>query len=60
MSILTHLSSAIIGLVRGENAKQKFLYVQQSKKAERRLKSFWQKNDLAPLDETGIRSFHSN
>ena len=60
MSILTHLSSAIIGLVRGENAKQKFLYVQQSKKAERRLKSFWQKNGLTQMDEAEIRSFHSN
>ena len=60
MTIFTHLSSAIIGLLRGENAKQKFLYIQQSKKAERRLKSFWQKNGLAPLDETEIRSLHSN
>jgi len=60
MSILTRLSSAIIGLLRGENARQRFLYIQQSKKEERRLKSFWQKNGLAPVDEAEIRSFHSN
>jgi hypothetical protein len=60
MSILTQLSSTIIGLLRGENAKQKFLHIQQTKKAERKLKTFWQKNGLAPLDETEIRSFHSH
>ena len=40
MSIFTRISSALIGLMRGKPAKQKFLHLQQTKKEERKLKNF--------------------
>ena len=60
MSILTRLTSTVIGVVRGENAKQKFLYLQQTKKAERRLKNFWQKHGMPALDEMEMKSWHTH
>jgi len=56
MSILTRLSSTLIGIMKGENAKQKFLYLQQLKKRERKLKNFWQKHDVPALNEVEIKS----
>lgn len=56
MSILTRLSSTLIGIIKGQNEKQKFLYLQQSKKRERKLKSFWQKHGVPTLNEIEIKS----
>lgn len=56
MSILTRLTSTVIGILRGENEKQKFLYLQQSKKKERKLKNFWQKHDMPSLNNIEMKS----
>jgi hypothetical protein len=60
MSLYLRLSSSLVGLFKGEYAKQKFLYSQQNKKQERRLKNFWQKSGFVNLDEVEIRSWHSH
>jgi hypothetical protein len=60
MSLYLRISSSIVGLLRGENAKKKFLYLQHSKNEERRLKNFWHKKGLTGLDEVEIRSWHNN
>lgn len=60
MSLYLRLSSSFVALFKGEDAKQKFLYLQQTKKQERRLKTFWQKKGMAPLDEIEIQSWHGH
>jgi|KBSSwiS6_1023812.scaffolds.fasta_scaffold07464_3 hypothetical protein len=60
MSLYLRFSSSFVGLFRGEDAKQKFLYLQQTKKQERRLKNFWQKKGLTLLDEIEIQTWHSH
>jgi hypothetical protein len=58
MSVLVKISSAFIGLVSGEQAKQKFLFRKKTRRDERKLKNFWQKSGLTNLDEIEIRSWH--
>jgi hypothetical protein len=58
MSVLVKISSVFIGLVSGEQAKQKFLFRKKIRRDEKKLKNFWQKSGLSRLDEIEIRGWH--
>jgi hypothetical protein len=60
MDFFIRLSSSLVGLFRGDHAKQKFLFLQQSKKQEQKLKNFCRKNGLSRLDDVEIQSWHSH
>jgi hypothetical protein len=60
MSFFTRFTSSLVGLFRGDHAKQKFLFLQQSKKQEQKLRNFCQQNGLSRLDDVEIQSWHNH
>lgn len=60
MNLFTRFASSVVGLFRGDHAKQKFLFLHQSKKQEQKLKNFCQRNGLSRLDDIEIQSWHSH
>jgi hypothetical protein len=60
MNLFIRFTSSIVGMLRGDQAKQKFLFLHQSKKQEQKLKNFCQSNGLSRLDDIEIQSWHSH
>ena len=60
MNFFIRFTSSIVGIIRGDQAKQKFLFLHQSKKQEQKLKNFCQRNGLSRLDDIEMQSWHSH
>jgi hypothetical protein len=60
MNLFIRFTSSIVGMLRGDQAKQKFLFLHQSKKQEQKLKNFCQRNVLSRLDDIEIQNWHSH
>lgn len=56
MNLFIRFTSSIVGMLYGDQAKQKFLFLHQSKKQEQKLKNFCKRNGLSRLDNIEIQS----
>lgn len=60
MNLFIRFTSSNVGMLRSDQAKQKFFFLHQSKKQEQKLKNFCQRYGLSRLDDIEIQSWHSH
>jgi hypothetical protein len=54
------ISAVFIGLFRGRDAREKYLFLIKSRIEQKRQQLFWQKSGDVQLDEMEMKAYHNN
>jgi hypothetical protein len=54
------IRATIIGMFRGRDAREKYLFHIKSKIEQKRQQLFWQKSGAMQLDEMEMKAYHNN
>jgi hypothetical protein len=60
MFTLKSIRAAFIGMFRGRDAREKYLFLIKSRIEQKRQQLFWQKSGAVQLDEVEMKAYHNN
>lgn len=60
MFTLKSIRAAFIGMFRGRDAREKYLFLIKSRIEQKRQQLFWQKSGTVQLDEMEMKAYHNN